>query len=102
MRDPREVIVRPVVTEGSAILQEAERTYTFIVAKDANKIEIRKAIEAFYPQVKVAEVRTLVVRGKTRRQMTKRGAVAVRRAGYKKAIATLPADPEPINSYAQA
>ena len=80
-------------------LIESGRHYGFVVASSANKIEIRKAIEAFYPQVKVADVRTQVVRGKARRQFTKRGAVAGRRPGFKKAIITLTADSEPINFY---
>ncbi|HYE57487.1 MAG TPA: 50S ribosomal protein L23 [Rhodothermales bacterium] len=95
----KQILIRPYVTEKMTDLMEAGRHYAFVVAKDANKIEIRKAIEAFYPQVKVAEVRTQVVRGKTRRQFTKRGAVAGRRPGYKKAIVTLTPDSEPINFY---
>ena len=41
MRDPRNVILKPVVTERSTLLQDEARTYTFIVAKDANKLEVR-------------------------------------------------------------
>jgi ribosomal protein L23 len=48
MRDPREVIIRPVVTEASAMLQEERQTYTFIVAKDSNKIEIRNAVQSLF------------------------------------------------------
>ena len=81
MRDPREVIVRPVVTEGSAILQENERTYTFIVAKDANKIEIRHAVQALF-DVTVENVRTANYQGKWRRVGRSLG----RRAAYKKAL----------------
>ena len=65
--------------------------YAFKVAKDANKIQIRAAIEERYPDVEVKEVRTMVVRGKRRRQMTKKGLVQGRQAGWKKAIVTLKA-----------
>jgi large subunit ribosomal protein L23 len=84
MRDPRNVIVRPVVTEGSAVLQEALRTYTFIVAKDANKVEIRNAVETLFG-VKVEAVRTANYQGKWRRVGRSLG----RRAAYKKAIVKL-------------
>ncbi|HLA64030.1 MAG TPA: 50S ribosomal protein L23, partial [Rhodothermales bacterium] len=55
----------------------------------ANKIEIRKALEARYPDIRIKEVRTMVVRGKRRRQFTKKGLVQGRRPSYKKAIVTL-------------
>jgi large subunit ribosomal protein L23 len=84
MRDPRTVIVRPVVTEGSAMLQEALRTYTFIVAKDANKLEIRNAIEKLFG-VKVEGVRTANYQGKWRRVGRSLG----RRPAYKKALVKL-------------
>ena len=95
----KQILLRPYITEKMSELTETGRHYGFVVASDANKIEIRKAIEAFYPQVTVAEVRTQVVRGKTRRQMTKKGAVSGRRPGYKKAIVTLAVGSEPINFY---
>lgn len=84
MRDPRDVIVRPVVTEESAILQEAYRTYTFIVAKDANKLEIRHAVESLFG-VKVEAVRTANYQGKWRRV----GRALGRRPSYKKAVVKL-------------
>ncbi|HEX6314023.1 MAG TPA: 50S ribosomal protein L23 [Gemmatimonadaceae bacterium] len=84
MRDARSVIVRPVVTEESAILQEDTQTYTFIVAKDANKIEIRRAIETLFG-VKVSAVRTANYQGKWRRVGRSLG----RRPAYKKAIVRL-------------
>ena len=45
MKDPREVIIRPVITEHSYDMMN-KNTYTFVVAKDSNKVEIRQAIEA--------------------------------------------------------
>ena len=62
-------------------------------------MEIRKAVEARYPGVKIKEVRTMVVRGKRRRQTTRRGIIQGRTSGYKKAIVTLKPDSEPIDFF---
>ncbi len=83
------IILAPVLTEKSTRLADEGRHYSFRVAKDANKLEIRKAIEDRYPDVTVKEVRTMVVRGKRRRQFTKRGLVQGRQAAWKKAVITL-------------
>jgi large subunit ribosomal protein L23 len=93
MRDPREVIVRPVVTEASAMLQEEERTYTFIVVKDANKIEIRHAVQTLF-DVSVEDVRTANYPGKVRRV----GRSVGRKSGYKKALVKL-AEGDSIDVY---
>jgi large subunit ribosomal protein L23 len=85
MRDPRTLILRPVVTERTTDASEAG-VYTFIVAKDANKVEIRQAIESLFG-VKVAGVRTLNYRGKWRRV----GRSIGRRPAYKKAVVQLAA-----------
>jgi len=84
MRDPREVVIRPVVTERSTELGEEQNAYTFMVSKDANKIEIRHAVEKLFG-VKVAGVRTLNCRGKWRRVGRSLG----RRPSFKKAIVKL-------------
>ncbi|HSJ14654.1 MAG TPA: 50S ribosomal protein L23 [Longimicrobiales bacterium] len=84
MRDPREVILRPVVTEASAQLQENQRTYTFLVSRDANKIEIRYAVQQLFG-VGVEDVRTANYQGKWRRVGRSLG----RRAAYKKAVVKL-------------
>lgn len=86
-----QIIIAPVLTEKSTRLADEGRHYSFRVAKDANKLEIRKAIEDRYPDVVVKEVRTMVVRGKRKRQFTKRGLVQGRKAFWKKAIVTLTA-----------
>ena len=65
MKDPREVIIRPVITEHSYDLME-NNTYTFEVAKDSNKVEIAQAIEAIF-NVKVVKVNTLNVKPKPKR-----------------------------------
>ena len=84
MRDAREVIIRPVVTEASAMLQELRQTYTFIVAKDSNKIEIRSAVQELFG-VTVEDVRTANYPGKVRRVGRSTG----RKSGYKKALVKL-------------
>ena len=87
MRDAREIIVRPVVTERSTEQADDRGSYTFIVAKDANKIEIKHAVEKLF-DVTVDGVRTLNYRGKVRRVGRSTG----RKPGYKKAVVTLAND----------
>lgn len=65
-RLPAQVIKRPLLTEKGTSLQENENQVLFEVAMDANKIEIRKAVEALY-NVRVSAVRTQRVRGKIKR-----------------------------------
>jgi len=93
MRDPRDVIIRPVVTEASAALQEDLRTYTFLVAKSANKLEIRHAVEQLFG-VSVQAVRTANYQGKWRRVSRAVG----RKPAYKKAVVKL-AEGESIDVY---
>jgi large subunit ribosomal protein L23 len=95
-----EILIKPLVTEKMTTLME-QGHYAFEVAKGANKVEIRKAIEARYPGIKIKEVRTMVVRGKHRSQLTKRGKVSGRTAGYKKAVVTLLADSQRIDFFEQ-
>lgn len=64
-RDLHDIVLAPVVSEKSYGLIDGN-VYTFIVAPDANKIEIRQAVEAIF-EVKVANVNTLVRKGKRRR-----------------------------------
>ncbi len=64
-RDPRDIIVRPVVSEKSYASFDAN-VYTFIVASDANKIEIRKAVESIF-NVRVTNVNTINRKGKRKR-----------------------------------
>lgn len=94
----KQILIRPFVTEKMSHLMEA-RHYAFVVAPGANKIEIRKAIEARYPGVQVKEVRTLNVRGKRRRQFTKRGLVEGSTTAYKRAIVTLQPGSAEINFF---
>ena len=79
----QDIIIKPIITEES-MKGAAERKYTFQVAKDANKIEIAKAVEELFG-VEVEKVNTISVRGKFRRQ----GRVGGFTASSKKAIVTL-------------
>ena len=85
MKDPHGVIIRPVVSEKSYALLD-EGVYTFIVHPDANKIEIRQAVEALF-NVSVEKVNTLNRKGKRKRI---RGTwMYGKRSGTKRAIVTL-------------
>ena len=78
-----EIIKKPVITENS-MDQMADRKYTFEVAKDANKIEIKKAVEEIF-KVEVEKVTTMNYIGKPKRQ----GVFAGKRADWKKAVVKL-------------
>ena len=84
-RDARDVIIRPVVSEKSYAAFDAN-VYTFVVAEDANKIEIRQAIEEIF-NVKVTNVNTLNRNGKRKRN--RRTGNWGQRAGQKRAIVSL-------------
>jgi large subunit ribosomal protein L23 len=78
------VLVRPLMTEKSMQQKEAHNMITFEVAVDANKVEIRHAVEKVF-NVKVADVRTQAREGKWKRM----GKFEGRRRGWKKAMVTL-------------
>ena len=88
MKDPRDVIVRPVVSEKSYALLD-DGVYTFIVHPDSNKTEIRQAVEAIF-NVRVTNVNTLNRKGKRKR--ARRQATYGRRPDTKRAIVTLAGD----------
>lgn len=98
MKDANDILIKPLVTEKMSA-QMAAGHYAFVVEMTANKIDIRKAVEARYPAVKVKEVRTMVVRGKRRRQFTRRGAMEGRTPWVKKAIVTLAPGSEQIDFF---
>jgi large subunit ribosomal protein L23 len=87
MEDPRDVIIEPVVSEKSYALMETG-VYTFIVHPDANRIEIRKAVEDIFG-VRVLKVNTLNRRGKRKRN--RRSFSFGSRSNTKRAIITLAA-----------
>ena len=93
MRRVDQIILRPLMTEKSAMATEADNTYAFEVGKDATKIEIKEAVERLF-DVRVSTVRTMVVRGKVKRFGRHYG----KRPNWKKAYVTL-ADGESINFY---
>jgi|SRR5688500_18493619 large subunit ribosomal protein L23 len=79
-----DVIRRPIITEKTTVMREDGRTLVFQVAKDANKIDIKRAVEALLGS-KVESVRTSVAHGKVKRQ----GRYAGRRPDWKKAYVKL-------------
>ena len=90
-----DIILRPVITEQS-MESVADKKYVFQVAIDANKTEIKAAVEEVFPGTKVAKVNTVRMQGKVKRT----GAYpAGRRAAYKKAIVTLTADSKTIEFF---
>ena len=86
MKDPRDVILKPVVSEKSYGLLDAN-TYTFIVHPDANKTEIKQAIQAIFA-VRVEAVNTINRKGKVKRTRQ----VVGRRKATKRALVTLHPD----------
>lgn len=89
----QDIILRPIITENS-MDGIADLKYTFEVAKDANKVEIKKAVEELF-DVKVAKVNTINVDGKLRRYGRYEGYTASR----KKAIVTLTEDSKTIEFF---
>jgi large subunit ribosomal protein L23 len=81
------ILKKPLVTEKVSALNEKGK-YGFIVDTDANKVEIKKAVEKQYG-VNVEKVNTMVVMGKKKTRYTKAGVLAGRKPSYKKAIVTL-------------
>lgn len=79
-----DVIRRPLVTEKTTVLREDGRTLVFQVARDANKIDIKRAVEQLLG-ARVADVRTSLAHGKVKRQ----GRFEGRRPDWKKAYVTL-------------
>ena len=82
MKNAHDIIIKPIITEDS-MDRLADNKYTFKVAKDANKIEIAKAVEEIF-DVKVAKVNTISVKGKEKRM----GRYTGFRPDWKKAIVT--------------
>ncbi len=93
MKDFRDVIIKPVITEKTTAMME-ENKYTFVVDMRSNKIEIKKAVEDLFG-VKVKAVNTMRVKGKPRRMGVYRGY----RPDWKKAVVTLHEDSKPIEIF---
>ena len=93
MKTAYDIIIKPIITEQSMEATE-EKKYVFQVATDANKIEIKKAIEEIFG-VKVEKVNTIRMDGKEKRM----GVHVGRRANWKKAMVKLTADSKTIEFF---
>ena len=93
MTNAHDIVIRPIITEKS-MAGIPNMRYTFAVAKDANKIEIAKAVESAF-DVKFDKVNTINVRGKMRRQGRFEGYTP----SWKKAIVTLKKNSKPISFF---
>lgn len=83
MANPRDILIRPLITEKTTAMMQ-DNNYTFVVPLTANKVEIRQAVEQVF-KVKVLDVNTIRVMGKTKRMGRTQG----KRPDYKKAIVKL-------------
>ncbi|WKY48436.1 50S ribosomal protein L23 [Eubacteriaceae bacterium ES3] len=83
MKNPRDIIIKPIITERS-MMDAEDKKFTFKVDKRANKIEIRNAVEAIF-DVKVEKVTTMNMKGKVKRT----GRFVGKRADWKKAVVKL-------------
>lgn len=93
MKNPRDIIKRPVITERTSDLM-ANLAYVFEVDKRANKIEIKQAIESIF-KVKVSKVNTMIMPAKPKRYGKYNGYTS----DWKKAIVTLNKDSKPLEFY---
>jgi Ribosomal protein L23 len=83
------IIIKPIVTEKlTAITNKKPNRFGFRVSPDANKLEIKRAIEAMYG-VSVVDVNTMKYSGKVKSRFTRSGLISGREAAFKKAIVTL-------------
>lgn len=93
MKSPHDIIIKPIITEDSMDKME-DNKYSFKVAVDANKSEIKKAVEAIF-DVKVVKVNTMNMKGKKKRV----GQHVGRTSDWKKAIVTLTEDSKAIEFF---
>lgn len=82
------IIIKPLVTEKMTALTDELNRYGFVVRPEANKIEIKREIEALYG-VTVVDINTMKYAGKSKSRYTRQGLVKGRTAAFKKAIVTL-------------
>jgi len=92
-----DILIKPIVTEKMTTLGEDLNRYGFLVKKDANKIQIKKAVEKMYG-VSVESVNTMRYGGKEKSRFTKSGVITGKTKSFKKAIITL-AEGETIDFY---
>lgn len=84
----RNIIIKPIISEKAELLSEKRGQYSFMVDKQANKLEIKKAVEAMY-NVNVASVNTNIVPRKIKVRNTKSGLQVGSKPAFKKAVITL-------------
>ena len=82
------VLIKPIITEKATDLSELKNSFSFVVKKTANKIQVKEAVESAYG-VSVKEVRTMNYPVKRKTKYTKKGLVESVTGGYKKAIVQL-------------
>ena len=92
--EANEVIIRPILTEKS-YSGIANKIYSFVVNKKANKVEIAQAVEEMF-RVEVAKVNTINVKGHKKSQNTKNGRTVGKTSDFKKAVVTLTEKSKPI------
>ena len=93
-----DILIKPILSEKANDQQDKLHRYAFKVARKANKLEIKKAVESFYG-VNVVDVNTIVVPGKSKVRYTKAGYVSGKKPAYKKALVTV-AEGDTIDLYA--
>lgn len=84
----KQILIKPVITEKATKLADKRNTHVFVVSKEANKIEIRNAVEQMF-NVSVDRVNTAVMPGKPKSRSTKTAIVRGTKSSYKKAFVTL-------------
>ena len=88
----QKIIIKPILTEKMAIMQERQNKYAFIVSSDANKIQIKSAVEKKF-NVSVSKVATMNFNGKLKNMTTRSNGKTIRtqgrKSGFKKAIVSL-------------
>ena len=83
-----QILIKPIISEKTTKLTEKLHRYAFRVDRDANRLQIKKAVESIY-NVKVEDVNTAVIPGKLKVRHTKQGVARGMKSAYKKAYVTL-------------
>jgi large subunit ribosomal protein L23 len=93
----KQILIKPIITEKADSLSEKRGQYSFVVNKEANKIEIKKAVRDMY-NVEVTAVNTTIMPAKAKNRNTRRGIIRGRVSSFKKAVVTV-AEGETINFF---
>ncbi len=95
----KQILIKPILSEKSTREADKRNTYVFVVGRDANKLEIKKAVESMF-NVAVEAVNTAIIPGKPKTRSTRTTIIRGRKAPYKKAYVTL-APGESIDIYGE-